>query len=577
MNLDALAVAAVVDELRETVLGGRSQRVLLLDSLSIGLEIFQAGRRHQLLLSANPRSPRCYLVEAKLSRGVERDTPLLLLLRKYIRNGIITAIEQPDLERVVVLSITKYPATGKDADEDTPPEERRCELVVELIGSRANIILIDDDNLILDAVRRIPVGSSQRPIMPRDVYLLPPAPADRLDPRTATALSIGLALEQAGNAARALPAMFAGVSPQLAREAVARAQIAQGGEIGDLSHDLIAAELRRLFSDPPAPSVAYEEDRPIAFAPYHMAQYGDVRRVETISRALAIFFEAGERATGHAQRRGRLAGQVRDLLDKARRQHEALTRELARAEALDQLRWEGEMIFGYLHTLVPEQTSLEVEGKAIRLDPTKTPVENAQARFREYDKAKGALAGVPERLAATEQHLAYLDETLALLELADSFESISTIERELSEQGLLGRRQDQPKGPRGGPLRLRSSEGVPIIVGRSAGQNELVTFEYAQPDDLWLHARGVPGAHVVVRVDGPVGDATLLEAAGLAGYFSKARNNTTTEVSICRRRDVRKVPGGPPGLVSIRNERSIRVPPLAPEQIGKQAETEGIS
>jgi predicted ribosome quality control (RQC) complex YloA/Tae2 family protein len=209
-----------------------------------------------------------------------------------------------------------------------------------------------------------------------------------------------------------------------------------------------------------------------------------------------------------------------------------------------------------------------VEGKVIRLDPSKTPVENAKARFREYDKAKGALAGVPERLASTEQHLAYLEETLALLELADSFEAISTIERELLEQGLLARRSSQPKGPRSGPLRLRSSEGVPILVGRSAGQNELVTFEYAQNEDLWLHARGVPGAHVVVRADGPVGDATLLEAAGLAAYFSKARNSTSTEVSLCRRRDVRKVPGGPPGLVTIRNERSIRVSPLAPDRVG---------
>lgn len=574
MNLDALAVAAVADELRETVLGGRIQRVLMLDLLSIGLEVFQAGRRHQLLLSANPRSPRCYLVDAKLSRGVERETPLLLLLRKYVRHGIITAIEQPDLERVVVLSITKYPATGKDADEDTPQEEVRCELVIELIGSRANMILLDDDNLVLEAVRRIPPGTTQRTIMPREVYTLPPAPHARFDPRVATADTIRIALERSGNLAKDLPSTFSGVSPQLARETLARARKAYGSEAGDVSHEAIAAELRRLFSEPWAASIAYEEDHPIAFAPYEMVQYSDVRRVESISRALAIYFEAGERATGHAQRRERLAHQIGELLDRVRRQHEALDRELARAAALDTLRWEGEMIFGYLHSLVPGQTSLEVEGQTIRLDPTKTAVENAQVRFREYDKAKGALAGVPERLAATEQQLAYLEETLALLELADTFEAISTIERELLDQGLLGRRQDQPKGPRGGPLRIRSSEGVWIMVGRSAGQNELVTFEYAQPDDLWLHARGVPGAHVVVRLDGPVGDATLLEAAGLAGYYSKARNNTTTEITICRRRDVRKAPGGPPGLVLLRNERSIRVAPLAPERIGKQPGTQ---
>src|SRR3712207_4871968 len=159
------------------------------------------------------------------------------------------------------------------------------------------------------------------------------------------------------------------------------------------------------------------------------------------------------------------------------------------------------MIFGFLHALEPGQTELQVEDDVIRLDPDKTPIENAQARFRDYDKAKAALAGVPERLEATDAQLQYLDETLVLLELADSYEAIAGIEREVEEQGLLrpqpGKRT--PRGPRGAPLRLRSSDGIPISIGLSAGQNNEVTFRLARPDDLWLHVREAPGAHEIGR------------------------------------------------------------------------------
>ena len=566
MNLDALTVAAVVDELRRTLLGGRVQHVLVPAPLSAGLEVFRDGRRHHLLASADPRGARLHLVDSKLSRGVEHDTPLLLLLRKYVRKGVITAIEQPELERIVVLSITKYPAGRKEvADDDDPPEERRCELIVELIGSRANLILVADDNVILDAAKRVAGDMRGRSIQPRAVYTLPARPAGRLDPRAATAAGVEEALARPGDRAKALAALFAGVSPQLAREALSRAETV-GGQ-GQSMAARVAAELRRLYHEPYDPSLAYDGDRPIAFAPYRMTQFADVRPVETISRALETFYALAEQLTGHAQRRARIAAHLRDLQQKYARQREALERELARAEALDTLRWEGEMIYGYIHSITPGQAVLDVEGRAIRLDPEKTAVENAQVRFREYDKAKGALAGVPERLAATAKQAAYLDEMLALLELADDFEAIATIERELAEQGLLGRKDARPKGPRGGPLRLRSSEGATILVGRSAGQNEQVTFEHARPDDLWLHARDAPGAHVVIRTDGPVGDATIREAAGLAAYFSKARGATAAEVIVCERRHVRKVAGGPPGLVTIRNERSIRVPPLAPDRL----------
>ncbi len=500
----------------------------------------------------------------------------MLLLRKYARGGVITAITQPPLERIVTLSITKYPSGRKEADEDEVPEIRHTTLVIELLGSHSNVILLDEQSQIMDAIRRVS-HDQRRPIQPHIAYTPPLAPPATGDPRAATTAGVAaLAGGAQPSIAKALVSAYRGVSPLVAREAVARAT-------GDPdttwaaapSADALAAELSALFAAPAAPSLALEDGVPVAFAAYHLDHYPEVMAVDSISAAIERYFTeaptVNEQALGHAARRAALLRRVEEVRTRWTRQHEALSRELERANALDQLRWEGEMIFAYLHTLAPGQTTMEVEGRTIKLDPLKTAVENAQSRFRAYDKAKGALGGVPERLAETAAQLSYIDETVTLLELAESFDVITGIERELEGQGLLktvgGKRP--PRGPRSQPLRVVSSEGVPIVVGRSAGQNDEVTFKLAQPDDTWLHARGVPGAHVIIRQAGAVGDQTLLEAAGLALYFSKARNQPAADVSVCLRRDVRKVAGGPPGLVTLRQERTLRTRPLAPEAVGK--------
>ena len=574
MNFDALTLMAVTDELRRTIVGGRIQRVLLPTPLSLGLEVYHAGQRYYLVASADPRAARIHLLQDKPTRGVDRETPLVLLLRKYIRNGFITAIEQPPLERVLVLSIIKHPPPRKDADllddDDNMTTERRCELVIELMGQRANIILVDDDNLILDAVKRIPSDGTRRSIMPRDAYILPTRATNMRDPRRVTEAGIRALLEGSErNLAKAIIGAYSGVSPQQAREVLVRVLGQPKAELNpQLPFAALAQELRTLWTEPFTSSVAYEDDHPIAFAPYHMQQYKTVLPAASISAALETFYAAVDTVTAHSQRREALKQRLVVVRERLQRQFEALSRELSRAAALDQLRWEGEMIFGYLHAITSGQRELRVEEHVIALDPDKTPVENAQARFREYDKAKGALTGVPERLAATDGQLRYLDETIALLELADSYDAIAAIEREVTEQGLLKASGKSPaRGPRAAPLRLRSSEGLPILIGRSAGQNEEVTFRLARPDDLWLHVRDMPGAHVVVLAEGQVGNQTLEEAAGLAVYFSRARTSTTAEVIVTQRRNVRKVAGGPPGLVNFRNEHTVRVAPLAPADL----------
>ncbi len=204
MYFDALTLAAVAEELQDTILGGRIQRALLPNQHSVALEIYARERRHHLLLSAHPQFTRVHLSAAKLSRGVERETPLLLLLRKYVVGARVVAIEQPELERVLVLSIVKGPLPRNtpafDDDDDMPDdldeltdaaddmagaEPLRSELIVETMERRGNVILVGDDNIILASLRHVTRRMSHRPVLPHAPYELPPR-QDKRDPRQAT-------------------------------------------------------------------------------------------------------------------------------------------------------------------------------------------------------------------------------------------------------------------------------------------------------------------------------------------------------------------------------------------------------
>jgi predicted ribosome quality control (RQC) complex YloA/Tae2 family protein len=602
MYFDALTLAAVTDELRATILDGRVQRARLPSPLSVALEIYAHGRRHHVLLSAHPQWTRAHLCVAKPSRGVERDTPLLLLLRKYVVGGRIVAVEQPALERVLILSIAKGPHARNigpgahlpapapaaeaglranawaDQDEQDLEEDEelaeplRCELIIEAMERRGNIVLVGDDNVILESARHITPRMSRRPVQPHAPYELPPAQAKR-DPRHATAEGIHSLLENVAatpTLARALVGAYRGLSPLAAREVAFRATGQPDPPLmPDMPWEPIAAAVRELWGAPWQPCLVFNDGQPVAFAPYALTHLAPFEPQPATSAALELFYAARERLSSHEQRRDTLRQQLLDARERLDRQRRLLGVELERAQDLERLRWEGEMIYGFLHAIQPGQVMLDVEGRSIALDPARTPAENAQERFHAYDKAKGALAGVPERMRAVGARLAGLDETLALLELAEGFEAIEGIAREAAEQGYLRESEITKKRQKirlQPPLRIDSGDGFTIYVGRSAGQNERVTFAIGDPDDLWLHARGIPGAHVIVKSGGrDVPEQTLLEAAALAAYFSKGRDEAGVDVEIARRALVRRVPGGPPGLVTYRAERAVRVAPQQPE------------
>ncbi|MGI8586254.1 MAG: Rqc2 family fibronectin-binding protein [Chloroflexia bacterium] len=660
MYFDALTIAATRDEM-DAILPGRVQQVRAVGPQAISLEIYGGHQRHHLLLSAHAEHARAHLLTTPPTRDPTVLTPMLLLLRKYVRGAVLQAVTQPEFERVLDFSFTKVlpvqkrghgPAALEDWDEgeededsEEPPDFRLSEippgfalyethLVAEIMGRHSNIVLIGSDGIIIDAVKHIPASLNRvRTTLPHQTYV-PPPPQHKLDLLTFGERSFAgelRGLDPEALLRQTLVARFSAVSPLLAREAAFRATGSTETTVADAgdSARLLAAltgiiALARTGDWQPTVAWGEADDldegggrEALAFAPYRLthleAAGGTLEDAPCISAAAEAFYAAAEQVSGHAQLKAAVRAELAVRRRRLERRQRGLQAELDRAAGFEQHRHKGEMLLAYMYGIAPGQTRLEVpeEDLVIDLDPRRTPLEQAQALFHEYGRARAAVEGGQARLNAVALGLSYLDELASHLDLADDHDTIHLLRSEIAAlpddtsapprpaEAEKQHPKKQPvksaKSPKSTkrthrnpqsalrnpqsdsrlattPARTVTSDGHTVMYGRSARQNDALTFSVALPEDLWLHARGVPGSHVVIRTGGrPVPESAVAEAARLAARHSKARTAGAVDVIVTEKRHVRRIPGAPPGLVTVSHERVMRVRPGDDESGERQA------
>ena len=567
MYFDALCMACMADELRQQILGGRIQQVLIPDKLSVGLEIFAQHERHYLVASAHAELGRVLLASEKLRRGEGKPTGVLLLLRKYARGARISAIENPPFERILRL-------------EFDHPEWGCSELIVEVMGRHSNIILVDASGQVLDSVKRVsPQLSRRRPILPGRPYT-PPPPQAKLPPAELTEHRLReiLAGHEPGTQVwQALVRGLRGISPLLAREisfralGQPRATVAQVERLTPLL-DAILTLLAPLEEGQWQPTIVKEADRPAVYAPYPVTHRGEPRSMLSMSQAIEVCIAAATSLDPYAAAKRPLREEIAAARARLERRRKAVQSSMSQVAHAQQWREWGDWILTYAHSITPRQNELVIETGdgavlIIPLDPAKTAVENAQVYFSRYRKAQRAAEDGPARLEEVTLSLQDLEQIETDLDLAANRPEIEEVRAVLVEAGYLRRKRGKrAKGPRSRPLSLTSPDGLPILVGRNSRQNDEVTFQRAKGDDWWFHARGVPGAHVIVRAQGqPIPPDTIRCAAELAAYYSRSRGEADVAVDYTRRRQVRRIRRAAPGLVAYAGEQTIRVTPRGPD------------
>lgn len=560
MYVDSVTIAALADELTNTLLDGRVQDVVAPDDLSVGFEIYAGHRRHYLLISAAARSARCHLVPEKLRRGVEHPSPLLLRLKKMVEGARLVGVEQPPWERIIALDFS-----GEFGD---------TRLIAEIMDQRSNIILTAEGQ-IMDCLRRIGPGENRvRTIMPGKPYVPPPR-QDKTLPDEVTPGLMTAFLAQAGDtpAWRVLVERIGGISPLLAREIIYRSCQDAEAPAFDLSGQIVQRVFKEIIDDivarrwSPCVVAAEEEGGYRAFAAYPLTHRGLYTPIEGISAAMAAYFGAPVKEQAYTAGKKPVAAQIEAAHKRVQRKLAALDRESATAQDIELLRKQAELLLAYGPTIRSGQNFFQAQYDpggpmlGIDIDPTLTPVENANRYFERYDKAKRAAADIPALHEAAEREAAYLAQLATDLDLAESWPEIDAVREQLQQAGYWqGQKTRVPKSGKPGIRRLTTADGFVILVGRNAEQNHALVTEKSKPGDLWLHVRGRPGSHVIVRNDGrAIPEEVIQRAAELAALYSAGRGEASVDVDVTDRRYVRPVKGGRPGQVTYKNERVVTV------------------
>jgi predicted ribosome quality control (RQC) complex YloA/Tae2 family protein len=500
MYIDAVTIAALADEFSAVLVGGRVQDVVQTGELSFGMEIYVNHKRHYVFLSAESKGARIQQIAHKLRRGVEHPSTIGLMLSKYVEGAWLEAVSQPPWERILVLDFS-----GPEGD---------TRLIAEIMDQKSNLILTAE-NQIMDSAKRIgPADNRYRVIQPGKPYTPPPS-QDKLLPINVTDSRLKVIFQQFPEEAawRVLVNAVTGVSPLLAREVMHRASDDSEAPAFDVSPEIVASTFQQIMGDVMAhrwsPCIAENDEGVIAFAAYPLSITGKVSAVNSISEAIDAYFASPSTSDPYTGSKRAVSSQINGAIKRVQRKLSSLEQQAAGAEQIETLRKQGELILAYASTIKPHQVELkaqyDVDGPemAIRLDTSLNPVENARRYFARYEKVKRAAADVPTLLKSARQELAYLEQLATELELAENWPEIDVVREELQKAGYWqGQKTRTPQSGKPGIRRIATDDGFVILVGRSADHNHILVTEKSKPNDLWLHARGRTGSHVIIRNDG---------------------------------------------------------------------------
>lgn len=571
MNIDGLSLAPLVNELNGVLAGGRIDKVFQPDPYSLLLWIRQPGENLRLYVSANPERPKLLITAASPENPAVAPN-FCMLLRKHLEDGRIAGIEQHSLDRIVNINIDVRGERGMIYTK---------RLVIEIMGKHSNIILTQD-NLIIDAIKRVGAGLSRfRQVLPGKEYVYPPG-QDRLN---ILAVEPELFVEKALtlnelSLNKAIIAAGFGLGPVTAREIAWRGGFSPELRIENLDEadqgalvDAVASLAEPLKSRQIAPTVVTDgKGQPLAltaFFPEHLKQH-TIHSFVTMSQAVEFFDSFKGRPT--LPEKEVLTKLVTVELTKLTRKEAMLTEELTQAENAESLRRLGDILMANLYNIPAGSANQELtdiyseqsEKIVISLDPLLSPLENVQRYYAKYNKAKRSIEHLASQLTECLQTIDYLESIMVALYHAESNVETGEIKQELISSGYIkpmGKRR-VPPSTHSLPLTLKTSEGFSVVIGKNNRQNDYVTFKQARPDDIWLHTKDIPGSHVIIRAENKeVTLQAITAAAQLAAYFSKSRQSANVPVDYTKRRYVRKPSGAKPGFVIYDHQSTLYVTP----------------
>lgn len=552
MSYDGLFTHAMVQELRAKLVEGRVMKISQPYPNEVILTIRSQRKNYPLLLSANPSYARAQITAIPYTNPPV-PTNFTMMLRKYLEGARLVAIEQLECDRVINFAFSNRNELG---------DKLPLLLSIEIMGRHSNVILINQaENKIIDTIKHVGLDQNRyRTLLPGSTYRLPPKQAKQ-NPLTASPADFEQLVAAYPNRevlAKELQANFQGLALDSALY------------LADYFHQagVSAASLAALWAKLAQPTPSLLTEPKLNFSAFDYPSATASTRFESLSELLDEFY--GTKATRDRvkQQGARLILVVKNNYKKNKKKLGKLKRELAATENADDYRLKGELLTTYLYQVEPKQKTVTLpnyyaneQPVTISLKPQLSPAQNAQSYFKRYTKLKNAVGYINEQISLTEQELAYLDSIQAQIELAEP-KDLPDIALELESGGYLKKpKQKAKRKPKlSQPAKFKASDGSEILVGKNNLQNDRLSLKTAAKNYWWLHVKDIPGSHVIIANPHP-SEETLLEAANLAAYYSKAQDSANVAVDYVQVKHLRKPNGAKPGFVIYEGQQTLFVTP----------------
>ena len=569
------------------MLGTRVDRVFQpnRDELILAFRGFSAA--YKLLISARANSARVNLTTIPVENP-QQPPMLCMLLRKKLQGAKLLEITQPDLERALMLKFDSVNELGDHVE---------LTLAVEIMGRYSNIILVDENGKIIDALKRVDAEmSSERLVLPGLLYRLPP-PQDKLSMLTCTVEEIMAridALPRDMELSKALMSVLQGISPIIAREVENSTGLGHEVYVKSMTppqrrrtemYVTTLMETAKNVSGTPH-IVIDPQNKPKDFAFMDIRQYGSAMTVSekrSFSEMLDAFYAERDQIE-------RMRVKSQDLLRLLANHADRLSRKIANQQAelsacaeRDTLRIKGDLLSANMYAIQKGETSVKLQNfydenlaeLEIALDPALTPQQNAQKYYKNYRKAKTAEEKLTEQIGLAQTELTYIDSVFESLALAENERDLNELRAALAAQGYVRRKagkKTQKQPALSAPLKFKTSDGFTVLVGRNNRQNDKLTMKDANNNDIWFHTKNIPGSHTVLVTDGKAPTETAMEeAAVLAAQHSRAKDSAQVPVDYTQIRYVSKPQGAKPGMVIYVQYKTVYVDPTTESKAKQQS------
>lgn len=577
MALDGITVSSIVKELKENLIGSRIDKIHQPEKDEIILNIRGFGVSYKLLLTANSTSPRIHFTDITKKNPLEAPI-FCMVLRKHIANGKILNVKQIEFDRIIEIYIEALNEMGDMSSK---------KLIIEMMGKHSNIILVDQNNVILDSIKRINFQkSSVREVLPGKNYITPPNqkenPIDLDKNKWDSVLNENTELD----ISTFITKNYMGISFNLI-DSICN-EIEKSRVISTLTtkeKEQIYINFNKLLENVKNRNyinyiVYNKENNPQDFHSIELIQYKNINKktYESVSNMLETFYKEKDLTYRINQKTYDIKKIVQNAIDRCKNKKRIYDKTLKNIENRDALKIKGELITANIYNLEKGMENFKAQNYndenlseiIIELDKNLTPVENAQKYYKKYNKYKRTFLALQEQIKQNEEEQFYLETVMNNINNCIDENDIEGIRNELFQSGFIKKRKNKKKQKSQPlkPLHYVSENGFNIYVGKNNIQNDELTLKFAKNTDYWFHTKDIAGSHVILKTDGKEPkEEDLIYAAKLCAYYSKAKDSSNVPVDYTYKKYVKKINGAKPGMVIYTNNKTLYVTPKKEEHI----------